>query len=236
MTDALRGPYVRIKASMPRHRKLAGLPNDGARWAFVALLCEAKVQSPPGEWASERHLRACVTPSVARQLSALVDATLIDQDEGRFRIHDWPSYQIDPTGTERSRLSRSRNEDATETQRTGNTPATPRAGVHAFASLSPSLEEGGSGGDDPLDQAEQWLASRNTSVQPGSKGEVELSRLCDQHGATAVIAAMDSLGPQNDGRQYVFGAMKVLNPIPNPKRDNGRFMGPSQEDIDNAFR
>lgn len=221
MTDALRGPYVRLRASMPRHRKLASLPSDAARWAFVASLCEAKTQTPPGEWANEAHFRACVTPSVARHLPALLSEALLEQDGDRIRIHDWASYQVDPTGTERSRLSRERNSDATETQRSCNgdatQPARARSRERAFTSqVSLSRERGVGGESDDLDTAERWLAAHGAGIGPGSRVETALAQLVDRHGAADVIAAFERLGPQDDAAQYVYGARNAMHPIPRP--------------------
>lgn len=98
--------WIRYDARTPWSPKIIDLPSDGARWASVVVLCAAKQQVPSGEWANERHFRACVGPS-ARYLKALLATGLLERDGDRILVHDWRDYQSDPTGSDRQRRRRS---------------------------------------------------------------------------------------------------------------------------------
>lgn len=77
----------------------------------------------------------------------------------------------------------------------------------------------GEGADDPLDAVEQWLAEhRIHGGGPGSRTHTALARLADQEGAPVVIAAFERLAADHpelrEAPQFVFGAQKLLHPIP----------------------
>jgi hypothetical protein len=91
-----------------------------------------------------------------------------------------------------------------------------------------SLTESGAD-DDELASVEAWMAQRRLAVDPVSRAGTELARLVDRFGAKAVIDAMEGLGALHDGRQAVYGALRVLAPIPSgkPRRDHR----PSVDDL-----
>jgi hypothetical protein len=97
--------------------------------------------------------------------------------------------------------------------------------------IARALGEGVQGEGDELAAVETWLASRRLAVDPASRAGTELARLVDRHGAAAVIAAVERLGPLTDGRQAVYGALKALAPIPDPP-PRRRGYEASQEDLD----
>lgn len=111
------------------------------------------------------------------------------------------------------------------------------------SSSSSVVRGGGSGGshdDDPFDEAIGWLAQHWVSVSPGSATGTALAQLADQHGAARLIEVFEQLRADNeamrDGAQFVYGARKVLNPIPDV-RGNGRVPAKgltNTEDLTNA--
>ena len=91
-------------------------------------------------------------------------------------------------------------------------------------------------GDD-LPAVLSWLAAERAVSVPEGAAMVELARLVDQHTAPAVIEALAAQDPaMKDGRQYVFGAMKRLNPLPlgprNGRRPDREFRPTVQEAAD----
>lgn len=101
--------WVAVTIDLADNYKVASLPSDGARFAFVVALTRAKVQEPPGEWANERHCRFTLG-RYGRYYPALVDAGLLDVDEdGIVAVHDWESVQREsPKSAERMRRLRER--------------------------------------------------------------------------------------------------------------------------------
>ena len=84
--------WLRIDADMPWHDKIVGLPTDTARFAFVKVLCAAKVR---GKSVFSRGALKEALGSHARALPALVAAGLLDEDEdgNRLTVHDFDDYQ-----------------------------------------------------------------------------------------------------------------------------------------------
>lgn len=83
--------------------------------------------------------------------------------------------------------------------------------------LPSTPRDGGLGETSALDGvalAETWLSARHAGIAAGSSAHTKLVQLVDAHGAAAVIHAMERLGPQAEANQYVFGAVRVLRPIP----------------------
>ena len=110
----------------------------------------------------------------------------------------------------------------TVTPRTGDVRAPRRArnavatatrldGYQARATVAPAPAREG----DDLRSVLSWLAAERSVSVPEGAALVELARLVDQHGTTGVITALAAQDPtMKDGRQYVFGVMKSLNPLP----------------------
>lgn len=85
--------WLRLSFHAPKHPKVASLPSDAARWAWIVALSEAKQQTPDGEWASERHARVCLG-AYAKHLPALIRVGLVDQhSDGRLTVHDYSWWQ-----------------------------------------------------------------------------------------------------------------------------------------------
>ena len=124
---------------MPWHDKVVGLPNDTARFAFVKVLCAAKIR---GRSSFSKGSLKEQLGSHARALPALVAAGLIDVDEDgeRYSVHDFDEYQRKAGHAEVMQRSRARSRgghtEVTETSPTGQdstgrdktTPPTPQGG------------------------------------------------------------------------------------------------------------
>lgn len=84
--------WLRLDADMPWHDKVVGLPNDTARFAFVKVLCSAKIRGR--STFSKGSLKESLG-SHARSIDALVGAGLLDvsADGERYSVHDFDEYQ-----------------------------------------------------------------------------------------------------------------------------------------------
>lgn len=87
-------PWIRIDVGFTTHPKLVALSSDRARWGWLHILEQGKVQVPFGVFASVRHLRA-VAGQYARYVDEYQRVGLLDQalPGGSIGIHDWPQYQ-----------------------------------------------------------------------------------------------------------------------------------------------
>jgi hypothetical protein len=241
-----------------RSRKLADLPSDRARVAWLDLLLEAKIQRPEGTFGSLNHLR--LSAKHRRDcIPALLDAGLLhaapamcskcrerfgDVGPNAIVVHDWHDYQ-EPSRWTQWRAGKGKPDDGPSAPGSATPDAPPLApsdapNVHplrARAGASASVSESTSEPDGVL-AVLSWLAGRRVSVSEASRTHIDLARLVDQHGPAAVIAAMGSLeGDLRDGPQFVYGARKALNPIPDvrPGHRGGKGFGPTQEAAEAAF-
>jgi hypothetical protein len=126
--------YVRLSARLPVHPDLTGLPSDSARWCWVVILCEAKLQPEPGVFRSLAHLRSVVGWRLARTLPALFAAGLLERpgtgsSDGPVEVHNWSRWQSlsrpDLTQADRSRRYRQRQKAKRHGSVTGVTAQLP---------------------------------------------------------------------------------------------------------------
>jgi hypothetical protein len=84
--------WLRVDADMPWHDKIVGLPNDTARFAFVKVLCAAKIR---GRSTFSKGSLKEQLGSHAKALPALVAAGLIQEeaDGERLSVRDFDEYQ-----------------------------------------------------------------------------------------------------------------------------------------------
>ena len=120
------------------------------------------------------------------------------------------------------------SDDVTRDVTSHGETVTPRAGDDARVATRPQRRgdgyqatarrlpgAGDARDDDDVGSVLSWLAKERSTSVPEGAGLVELARLVNQHGVPAVIAALGAQdASMKDGRQYVFGAMKSLNPLP----------------------
>jgi len=109
-----REPWIKLKVGLRRSDKIASLPSDAARWGWVCVLIEAKVQRRMGVFASRHHLRTVISP-LGRFINAWITAGLLhewptdcrcaghydDVEDGELIVHDFRQEQRDPTASDR---------------------------------------------------------------------------------------------------------------------------------------
>lgn len=97
----MRASWIRVSALVHKDDKIAGLPSDAARFAWIVALCEGKLTKKPGAWESEAHFRASLGGR-SRWLGAFVSVGLMEQlSSGAVRVKNWERWQSDPTARER---------------------------------------------------------------------------------------------------------------------------------------
>ena len=225
--------WIRFEIGAIRSRKIALLPSDGARWAWWATVAAAKEQRPSGQFANEQHLQACVTPTVASEFTTLLGAGLLEVapdlcsrcimgfnvPDGTIVIHDWHSYQLDPTGTERSRRARARA-IAPEPESGGYNYPRQLTNVSPEAPGTPV--EKASTEKTTYGQAIDWIEKKTNREwfvsSPNSALWRALRDIVDLHGIEKVLLTFESLSRDHvslvRAEQFVYGAQRVLEPIP----------------------
>lgn len=131
-TNSAPRDWLRLSTRAYTHPKVVALPSDAARWAWIASLSVAKVQTPEGTFASEPHATECLGRH-ARHLAALLAAGLLERHEdGRITVHDWPEWQTDRDARYREahRDELAQRERERRRVRRGDTTPSPR-GHHA---------------------------------------------------------------------------------------------------------
>lgn len=222
--------WIRFEIGAIRSRKIALLPSDSARWAWWATVSAAKEQRPSGQFANEQHLQACVTSTVASEFVTLLSAGLLEVapdlcdrctmsfnvPDGTIVVHDWHSYQLDPTGTERSRRAREK-----ATVKTGGYVDTRPVKIEAPEAPGTPVQKS-SDEKSPYGIAIEWI-ERKTQREwfvssPNSALWRALRDIVDTHGVDKVVATFQSLSEQHvslaRAEQFVYGAQRVLEPIP----------------------
>jgi hypothetical protein len=107
--------WIRVSALIAEDDKIAMLPNDQARFAWIVALGKGKFTSTPGTWQSEAHFKASMGTR-ARYLQSFLDAGLMERSSGgSIRVSRWEKWQSDPTVNDRVRAFRQRVRNAEET-------------------------------------------------------------------------------------------------------------------------
>lgn len=112
-----RVPWWKARVDLAKSEKLARLPDDAARWAWVGVLGEAKTQRRMGVFAGRAHLVAAVAGAgpyvedyvaagllhVAPVLCADCARRHVDDDlqSGDLVVHDYRLEQRDPSNADR---------------------------------------------------------------------------------------------------------------------------------------
>jgi hypothetical protein len=139
--------WIRIDADMPWNDKVTGLPNDTARFAFVKVLCAAKVRGRSAF--SHQSLREALG-SHAKAIPALIAAGLLEEDGSVLTVHNFEEYQRLALQADRQRRYRERHASVTETSPTGRngtgrdvTPSIfpPKPERQSFMGWKPNLDE-----------------------------------------------------------------------------------------------
>ena len=197
------------------------------RGAVATLWVVGSVKDHEARWGSldeiERVLRADGYPDGTA--SRLVALGWIDVADDGASIHEWDTWQkpLPKTDAERARDYRDRHErhaaspEKVTRHFVDDTNVTNVTRHDSFSSLiSSSLPEGGAGGE--LDEVRRLIEERTGrawTFGPGSETFETLRADLEAHGKPAYLAAVGRLPPSlHTAQQVVYGATKVLNPIP----------------------
>lgn len=110
MSDAERDPHVLVSSKIGANQKLIGLPSHRARWGWVVMLGQAKLQHPEGRFASYRQaqflageFRDCLkhwidagllhAAPVARKCKRCAERLPDDLTDAEYLVHDWKAHQ-----------------------------------------------------------------------------------------------------------------------------------------------
>lgn len=106
-------PWFRVRVTIHRNGKVASLSSDGARWAYIVALAEAK--ETEGVFPNLGALRVALG-LWARHAKELLAAGLLELEEGTgcVVVHDWDEHQsvTDPGAAARMRAYRERQRAA----------------------------------------------------------------------------------------------------------------------------
>lgn len=132
-----REPWIKVRIGIVRSDKLAALPSDTARWGWVRVLAEAKIQRQMGMFGSRRHLSALLGQH-GRFVAAYISAGLLEEAPAicaRCRpqhpdarpdeliVHDYRREQRDATNADRQATYRDIHRNA-ESNAESNAPVT----------------------------------------------------------------------------------------------------------------
>lgn len=166
-------------------------------------------------------------------IDRLVDLGLLDDREGRLRLHDWGDWQpADPTGAARKRTERAAQRDATVASASRDSRLTDDEWVADL--LNMRVEEKNISEDESLDKradrsraegettqasgAREWLDAHGCRIKPGNGHDEILSDLTHRFGEARVIQTFITLGKlgvmDGDVRGFIFGARDHLYPRP----------------------
>lgn len=199
------GRWLRISTDFYRNPQLWQLPDDAARFAWLAVLGAAKVSATPGRFSGLAHFQASVPAVAASNFDAYVQVGLLRVEaSGSVAVADWAG-QNDPTAGERQ--------------------ARRREAVAEYAPVLPPVEPEPSDQDDAFARvalvAEELTSRPYVLADPHSKIGDRASDLIARHGEKKVIETFRLVAKTVGGRptisQLVFGASNALDPVPTIK-------------------
>jgi hypothetical protein len=129
-------PWIAVKVGIRKNRKLTALPDDTARYGWLAgVLAEAKLQRPGGRFDSRGQLDEAIGRfaahvdqyvavgllEVAGRLCSRCRKPWPDLPAGAYVVHDWRAHQRDPLAADRAKAWRAdQNDDGTPDERATN--------------------------------------------------------------------------------------------------------------------
>lgn len=263
MSNAELDPHVLISARMADNLKIISLPTDRARWGWVIVLGEAKLQRPAGRFPTLAVLRH-VAGKYASQVDHFINAGLLetvpilcdrcvvevlDPKDGNVVVHDWRAHQErrsrsqewrDANGVPSGHVNLPGNGGETAGKQSGTSHAGAPDRADAGALQSPSPQ---SPSEEPTseDLVLTWLAGHGATIQPNGNGyHRELVTFVGRRGAQAVIRAMEARYAAGDRSvaQLLYGAMNDAEPIHRPRGGKPEPKGHqrSEEELADAFR
>lgn len=121
-----REPWIKVRVGIVRSDKVASLPSDKARWGWVRVLVEAKLQRQLGMFGSRRHL-AGLLGQHGRFVAAYIAAGLLEEapticprcrpqhpdvEAGQLIVHDYRREQRDASNADRQATWRASHRNA----------------------------------------------------------------------------------------------------------------------------
>jgi hypothetical protein len=86
--------WIKLDTAIRTDDKVALLPSDNARWAWIAVLVAAGAQDGRA-WSSFKHLNACLSATERKHVKTLVAAGLVEEtQDGQVIIPGWSSHQV----------------------------------------------------------------------------------------------------------------------------------------------
>jgi hypothetical protein len=86
--------WIKLDTAIRTDDKVALLPSDNARWAWIAVLVAAGAQDGR-PWKSFKHLDACLSATERKHVKTLVAAGLVEEaEDGHVVIPGWSSHQV----------------------------------------------------------------------------------------------------------------------------------------------
>lgn len=195
-------PWLRIPYDFYQNPQLWQLPNDAARFAWMAVLGAAKVSATPGRFFGRAHFLASVPSAAGDHYDDYVLAgLLVVRPTGEVAVADWAG-QNDPTAGERQ--------------------ARRRESLPEYAPVPPPVEPEASDQDDAYARvalvAEELTSRPYVMADPHSKLGERASDLIARHGEKKVIETFRLVAKTVGGKptisQLVFGASNALDPVP----------------------
>lgn len=238
MSDAQRDPHVLISARADEHPKIIELPSDKARWGWIVLMGKAKLQRPPGRFASMRVLEA-VLGEYRRFIPDYLKVGILEPEGSAVAVHDWQVHQ-------RSRTQKWRDDNGLSSghgnlrgntgETHGETPGQPlaRAGAlsHSQSESSSSTGGGAGGGFAPVNDgytrdglihvtplvADAWMdAAGITLLGSGRKAQDTIDDICRRHAESKVLAAIqqarDSFDHIPEANALAFATRNITDPF-----------------------
>lgn len=232
MTDAQKDPHVLISARIGASQKMLALPSHRARWGWIVMLGQAKLQRPPGLFASLAQLRFlagefrdCVTPwldakliHAAPNLCERCATSYGTLEGGEVVVHDFIAHQERRSrttvwrrdnGVPNGHTNLDGNHPGNDGETVGETNSLARTGARADAGALQSQSQSPSQSDslegvqgEPKDPA---VVYANLAGWP-SQGAIDwIDQLTETYGADAVIRA---IGQARAPRGKLIGAVQ----------------------------
>ena len=135
--------WIKLYTDIKTDDKVALLPNDQQRWAWIAVLVAAGAQDGR-PWRNRKHLDVCLTATERRHVGTLIQAGLLRVEEsGEVVIPAWGDYQAPMRfKSHAQRNGQPRNSHASATHEGGKRREEDRRGEETRTPLPPYNRDG----------------------------------------------------------------------------------------------
>lgn len=207
-------PWIAVKVGVRKNRKLAGLPDDTARYGWIAgVLAEAKLQRPGGRFDSRGQLEEAIG-RFAMYVDNYLEAGLLEVagrlcsscrkvwkalPVGIYVVHDWRAHQRDPFSADRAEAWREGlanehgNGDRTTDERTANDSRT-------------TDERETNESDSPNERPMNTVDSPNVTADSRARGKTQDSR---QETKRTESDSSDGVYPAPDAAEPLLSAKQL---------------------------